>query len=194
VAIATGGSERVRVDSSGNLLVGTTSAISKITLEGASDVRLTVRESGSAVRTDVISQTTQGQIGTVSNHPLDLITNGTGRARIDTSGNLLVGTTTSTNNLRLNEKLAVVAAGSNVYPGMAVTAYSGTTDTATSLVELQRSRGTTDGSMTAVASGDRLGVLTFRGSDGTSFIDAAYVMAVSDGTPGTNDMPGSWLL
>jgi len=85
--------ERMRLDASGNLCVGTTSAISKITLEGASDIRLTVRESGSAVRTDVISQTTQGQIGTVSNHPLDLITNGTGRARIDTSGNLLVGQT-----------------------------------------------------------------------------------------------------
>jgi hypothetical protein len=105
-----GGAERARIDSSGNLLVGTTSAISKLTVQGASDIRITVNESGSSVRTDIISQTTQGQIGTVSNHPLDLITNGTGRARIDSSGNLLVG---GPSQVGANERFSVQQTGSS---------------------------------------------------------------------------------
>ena len=39
-------------------------------------------------------------------------------------------------------------------------------------------------------SGDGIGLLTFEGSDGTSFIEAASIAAQVDGTPGTNDMPG----
>jgi hypothetical protein len=41
-----------------------------------------------------------------------------------------------------------------------------------------------------VQSGDGIGLLTFEGSDGTSFIEAASIAAQVDGTPGTNDMPG----
>jgi hypothetical protein len=41
-----------------------------------------------------------------------------------------------------------------------------------------------------VQSGDSLGLLTFDGSDGTSFIEAASITAQVDGTPGANDMPG----
>jgi len=97
IAFAENGVEAMRIDSSGNLLVGTTTAIGKLTVQGASDIRITVNESGSSVRTDIISQTTQGQIGTVSNHPLDLITNGTGRARITNDGNLLLNGTVVAN-------------------------------------------------------------------------------------------------
>ena len=86
--------QAMSLTAAGDLLVGTTSAISKLTVQGASDIRITVNESGNSVRTDLISQTSQGQVGTVSNHPLDLITNGTGRARITSGGDLLVGTTT----------------------------------------------------------------------------------------------------
>lgn len=53
-----------------------------------------------------------------------------------------------------------------------------------------KSRGTTSGSYTAVASGDALGTWNFAGSDGTADVIAASIRVDVDGTPGTNDMPG----
>jgi len=109
---------------------------------------------------------------------------------LDASGRLLVGTAATANNISSEQKLAVVATGSGVFPGLSSVAYSGTTATAASIVDIKRSRGTTDGSLTVVASGDDLGYLRWWGADGTAFIRAAQISAQVDGTPGTNDMPG----
>ena len=106
------------------------------------------------------------------------------------AGNLLIGTTTTANNIRLNEKLAIVNAGGGQYGGAALTSYSGTTAAAGSVLDFQRSRGTTDGSMTAVASNDSLAYLVFRGSDGTDFRDAGYIISEVDGTVASNQVPG----
>ena len=83
------------LDASGNLLVGTTTATSKVTVGGTSDVRVTINETSGSVRTDLYSQTGTGGVGTQSNHPFQLFTNGSERARIDTSGNLLINLTSS---------------------------------------------------------------------------------------------------
>jgi hypothetical protein len=92
-----GGNERMRIDSSGNVMVGTTSAIGKFTVQGTSDVRITVNESGNSVRADFLAQTAQAIVGTQSNHPFDIMTNGTGRMRIDSSGRPLFNTTSALN-------------------------------------------------------------------------------------------------
>ena len=42
-----------------------------------------------------------------------------------------------------------------------------------------------------VQSGDGLGNILFRGWDGTQYLQAAAIIGYSDGTPGTNDMPGA---
>ena len=114
------------------------------------------------------------------------------KARIDTSGRLLVGTSSSTNNTRLEQKLAIVSTGSSGtnYAGLGITTYPGTNAGNASFIDLNRSRGATDGSMTAVASNDALGYIVFRGADGANFVSAAQIAADVDGTPGTNDMPG----
>jgi len=76
--------------------VGTTSAISKLTVQGSSDVRSTVNESSASVRVDTLAQSGgQGGVGTQSSHRFFFMTNGTERATFDTSGNFLVGTTNS---------------------------------------------------------------------------------------------------
>lgn len=53
-----------------------------------------------------------------------------------------------------------------------------------------KSKGGAVGTRGAVASGDRLGLISWAGDDGTAFITAAQIGAFVDGTPGTNDMPG----
>jgi len=109
---------------------------------------------------------------------------------LSVASNTLLGTTTTTNNLRLNQKLAVVTTGSGIYGGASLTSYPGTVNVS-SIIDLQRSRGTTDGSMTAVASGDILGYgPVFRGADGTNFVDAAYIQGAVDGTVSTGIVPG----
>lgn len=55
---------------------------------------------------------------------------------------------------------------------------------------LYKSKSTTVGTQTVVASGDTLGAVIFGGSDGTGFINAAAIAVKVDGVPGTNDMPG----
>ncbi len=116
---------------------------------------------------------------------------GNQKAQIDTSGRLLVGTSTGTNNLRLDQKFAVVSTGSAPYGGASFTTYASTGGAAgpRTVIDLQRSRGATDGSFTAVANNDELGSIIWRGADGSQFLDAANISASVDGTPGANDMP-----
>jgi hypothetical protein len=106
---------------------------------------------------------------------------------IDSSENVLIGTSSSSKNLRLQESFGIASTGA--LGGMAISGYSGTTAANRPLIDIQRSRGTSDESMTVVASGDYLGSIVFRGADGTNFIDGAEISARVDGTPGTGDMP-----
>src|SRR6056300_1091836 len=58
-------------------------------------------------------------------------------------------------------------------------------------IHLAKSRNATVGSHTIIQDGDRLGDITFYGSDGTDFANhSAAIMAHIDGTPGANDTPG----
>jgi hypothetical protein len=101
-AVTTGGSERIRVDSSGRLAIGTTSPSDLLTLRhGSDDSFLRFRASsqfdtgtvGHAIdsRNTALSATTQL---TFRGNPLTFWNNGEA-ARIDSSNRLLIGTTSS---------------------------------------------------------------------------------------------------
>ena len=102
---------------SGNVGVGTTSPDSlsnfKFIDVGSSGTNQgVVQVNNGTVKTAIYSNGTEGYLATRTNHNLNLQTNGTTRATIDTSGNLLVGTTTSQG--RLTVQTATTTAGTRM--------------------------------------------------------------------------------
>jgi hypothetical protein len=95
IGMSTGGSERVRVDSSGNVGIGTASPTQLLTLSNGATPRLSIKDTRASVEMQVLADNTAGYSGTVTNYPYIFVTNNTERMRIDTSGNLLVGKTTA---------------------------------------------------------------------------------------------------
>jgi hypothetical protein len=94
IAFAEGGAEVARFDSSGNLGVGTSSPAYKLDVQTAAG-RFQVQDlGGSSLR--LMNSTSGGNIGIDSAGGITLFySNGTERARIDASGNLLVGVTST---------------------------------------------------------------------------------------------------
>ena len=185
--------ERARIDSSGNVGINTTtpSTYGKLAVNGSIyGIGGNALGVGNSDNTNFSYLINSGSTGANNANMTFNMTNKGELMRLTSDGNLLVGTTTTTNNLRLNEKFAIVHAGSNTYAGMAITGYSGTGGGARPLFEMQRSRGTTDGSLTKVESDDVIGSLIFRGSDGSAFRDVAEISVSIDGATGASDVPG----
>lgn len=104
-AITTAGSERLRIDSSGNVGIGTTSPSSKLEVYDATSAvaRVTagteifeIRNTGSEVRLAVVSA-----------DPMTFRTSNVEAMRIDSSGNVGIGTSTPTQNLSVNGYISV---------------------------------------------------------------------------------------
>jgi hypothetical protein len=53
-----------------------------------------------------------------------------------------------------------------------------------------KTRATAPETYTIVQDDDQLGIISFQGGDGTTFVEGASIRADVDGTPGGNDMPG----
>jgi hypothetical protein len=223
IAFAEGGAEVMRIDSSGNVAIGATSAAGRLLVvasdgtapnntaaNGALKVRSTATAAvgagpsitfegqtgnsttnyafagiqgfkGSAVAADysgVLAFYTQNSLGSTAL---------TERMRIDVNGYLLVGTTASqsVSSGNVAGNIQVENNGSS-----SITNVRNSNNASPGIFAFGKSRGTTFGSRTIVASGDILGSTNYDGADGTNFITAANIFAQVDGTPGTNDMPG----
>jgi hypothetical protein len=138
---------------------------------------------------------TDAFVGVDTANTVLFVTSGTDRARIDSSGRLLVGTSSARggfdNNSGVSSNLQVEGAGTAA--GGTRTALSivnnGSADADSAGLYLARSGGTAVGSFTAVTADDALGRITFSGADGTEFVTGASIEAAVDGTPGANDLP-----
>ena len=117
-------------------------------------------------------------------------TGGSERARIDSSGRLLVGRSIARTNFYNGVNTAQIQLeGTNYQNAAFAIVCNANSDDKGSLI-LAKNRGATVGSNTVVQDGDDLGSIEFLGSDGTEFVQAASIKAEVDGTPGANDMPG----
>jgi hypothetical protein len=71
--------------------------------------------------------------------------------------------------------------------------YTGAGRSATNIggLLLARSRGATVDDMTVVNNGDTLGIVIFRGSDGTNFVNSAAIVSLVNGAPAATSVPGA---
>ena len=109
------------------------------------------------------------------------------KARIDSSGRLLVGTSTARSTFYSTASAFIQIEGGAASGGESLAITRNTNDAFGGSLILAKTRGAGD---TIVASGDTIGNLTWQGNDGSKFVQAARIEAQVDGTPGANDMPG----
>ena len=114
-------------------------------------------------------------------------TSGLERAAIDSSGRLLVGTSSSAG---VGAKLQV----RDDISGVPAEFFKSSDDAFGPAIYLSKSRGTV-GTPTELSNGDTLGYLFFRGYDGAAWQNAASITAIADGTwtdgGDTTDNPGA---
>jgi hypothetical protein len=204
----TAGAERARISSTGNVGIGTTSPGYKLHVigdlsfngsqsgpayiyanGGGDDSSLLMKAGSTAGIWSQIEITGNWNGATQTGGKVAFSTGGTERARIDSSGRLLVGTSTArsvaTQNWGIQQEgttfnntgISTVANRNDIYGGYLI---------------IGKTRGTSVGAVTAVVNGDDYGSIIFCGGNGTNVdTQAALITASVDGaTISTTSMPG----
>jgi hypothetical protein len=178
LAVATNGTGRLFVDATGLVGIGTTSPSKKLEIANG-DVRLAdgytiswgddtyrIFRNGSQLRFD---------------------TNGSQALAIDSSGRLLVGTSTA-------RAITYVTPGVQVestdYNNASQSLINNSSTDSNPEFLFGKTGSSTLGSTALVTNGHTLGAIGFAGADGSAMVRAANIAALVDGTPGANDMPG----
>jgi hypothetical protein len=170
------------ISNAGKVGIGTTSPSYALDVNGVARI-------STHLITPLVDVATNTGIYSQSANTLQFQTGNLERARIDSSGRLLVGTSSGRNvGIGVQVSQQIETAGST-YGGLSIT--SNRNDADGSYLVFGKSRGTTVGSSTVVQSGDLLGMVVFAGGDGTNILSqAATIEGRVDGTPGASDMPG----
>jgi len=116
---------------------------------------------------------------------VNINTGGSTRATVDSSGRLLVGTTTARTNFSSSTddpQLQIESAN-----GFSWASIRNSNSTGGAYAYFAKSRGTGN---VVLQNNDIIGGLNFEGNDGSKFVTAAQIRTDVDGTPGPNAMPG----
>ncbi len=188
VAISTNSQGRLFVNSSGNVGIGTTSPSQLLHVNSSSNDSRIYLGNSSALSHSFIGALV-GDLY-VSNEVAGAVIfrqNATERARIDTSGRLLVGTSSARTGFfdGVVDPSLQVEGSTTASSSLSVTRNSNDADGPRFIFGRSRSTGNT-----VLQSGDRVGGITYQGNDGAKFVRAAEIECFVDATPGTNDMPG----
>ena len=211
ITAETGGSERLRIESDGDIGLATNSpnatgfaspvtsigksgnayAVLELqgtqTSDGAAGVLVCHNSSGSS-RLAELQFNREGANNTGS---LSVNTYGSGSAaevaRFNASKQLLIGTTS---NRTINSHAPRLQISGTDYSSSTVSIINNTNDGNGAYLFLAKQRSGSAGGSTIVQNGDILGQIRFSGADGVDMENpAAYIEAKVDGSPASNDMP-----
>jgi hypothetical protein len=190
-----GSSDILTLTNTGNVGIGTTSVSRLLHISAASGdtaARIQTATSGAFLEFQD-SATTAGRqplIGAIGDNLVVYTSAGSysERARIDSSGRLLVGTSTGVSAADGNAPVQIFKNNQSELFS-AHLGFNGAS--AGARITLSRSRNTAYGSYTILQNNDEIGAINFAGDDGVDYNTlAARISAEVDGTPGANDMPG----
>lgn len=189
--------DRLYIDGTGRVGIGTTNVDELLHVEsdGATPkikVESTLANSSPGFRVTNDARSYDIRIdGTNDNLQFYDATASQGRVAIDSSGRLLVGTSSAgaSRNIYGGMELEASQAGNNAWAHL--TQYGNSYTNRGARLYLNFTSGTSAGSATAVTTEDELGAIHFRGANGTTFQSAAEIRGEADtGTISGTSMPG----
>ena len=209
ISAETGGSERLRITSTGKVTIGDLASpdgnlhvynssagsvtaatdANELVLESATNVGmsfLTANDSIARIKFGDPDATNAGVISYVhSDNSMRFTTNTGETLRINSDGRVLVNIQASRNVGSANARMLQVESSGG---GSGISIVRNSNNASGPTLDLGKSRGYPN---TIVQSGDKLGVVNFCGADGTNLETVgAQITGEVDGTPGENDMPG----
>ena len=180
IQFATNNTERVRIDSSGNMGLGTNNPAKKLHISdtsGPAQIRIT----GSSGSSDIYAD------ANIYFQP-----NGTTRVTMNSSGQLLVGTTSSRSGATTYGSTApavLIERAVNSHSNADLMLINNSSSAYYPKLTLATTKGSTANSHGNIGPSEAMGYIVFAGSDGTNLIEGARIAGITDAATSTTNMP-----